>query len=215
MRIIYGLESTEAGIPAGGLDRANLADDPFEQFERWMAQFLELDLPDPAAMTIATVAPDGQPSQRIVLLKHFDHSGFVFYSNYDSRKAQELVSNPKISLHFPWHVIERQVKICGVAEKISVEESWEYFSSRPKGSQIAAAASPQSLVIDSRAELMREYERIEQQYQDDNLPLPDNWGGYRVVPNEFEFWQGGAHRLHDRFRYSRQGGGWVVDRLAP
>ena len=198
-----------------GLDRANLGDDPFEQFERWMAQFLELDLPDPAAMTIATVAPDGQPSQRIVLLKHFDHSGFVFYSNYDSRKAQELVSNPKISLHFPWHVIERQVKICGVAEKISVEESWEYFSSRPKGSQIAAAASPQSRVIDSRAELMREYERIEQQYQDDNLPLPDNWGGYRVVPKEFEFWQGGAHRLHDRFRYSRQGGGWVVDRLAP
>ena len=198
-----------------GLDRANLGDDPFEQFERWMAQFLELDLPDPAAMTIATVAPDGQPSQRIVLLKHFDHSGFVFYSNYDSRKAQELVSNPKISLHFPWHVIERQVKICGVAEKISVEESWEYFSSRPKGSQIAAAVSPQSRVIDSRAELMREYERIEQQYQDDNLPLPDNWGGYRVVPKEFEFWQGGAHRLHDRFRYSRQGGGWVVDRLAP
>ena len=198
-----------------GLDRANLADDPFEQFERWMAQFLELDLPDPAAMTIATVAPDGQPSQRIVLLKHFDHSGFVFYSNYDSRKAQELVSNSKISLHFPWHVIERQVKICGVAEKISVEESWEYFSSRPKGSQIAAAVSPQSRVIDSRAELMREYERIEQQYQDDNLPLPDNWGGYRVVPNEFEFWQGGAHRLHDRFRYSRQGGGWVVCRLAP
>ena len=198
-----------------GLDRANLADNPFEQFERWMAQFLELDLPDPAAMTIATVAPDGQPSQRIVLLKHFDHSGFVFYSNYDSRKAQELVSNSKISLHFPWHVIERQVKICGVAEKISVEESWEYFSSRPKGSQIAAAVSPQSRVIDSRAELMREYERIEQQYQDDNLPLPDNWGGYRVVPNEFEFWQGGAHRLHDRFRYSRQGGGWVVYRLAP
>ena len=115
-----------------GLDRANLEDDPFEQFERWMAQFLELDLPDPAAMTIATVAPDGQPSQRIVLLKHFDHSGFVFYSNYDSRKAQELVSNSKISLHFPWHVIERQVKICGVAEKISVEESWEYFSSRPR-----------------------------------------------------------------------------------
>ena len=198
-----------------GLDRANLADDPFEQFERWMAQFLELDLPDPAAMTIATVAPDGQPSQRIVLLKHFDHSGFVFYSNYDSRKAQELVSNPKISLHFPWHVIERQVKICGVAEKISVEESWEYFSSRPKGSQIAAAASSQSRVIDSRAELMREYERIEQQYQDGNLPLPENWGGYRVMPDEFEFWQGGAHRLHDRFRYSRRGGGWVVDRLAP
>ena len=198
-----------------GLDRANLADDPFEQFERWMAQFLKLDLPDPAAMTIATVAPDGQPSQRIVLLKHFDHSGFVFYSNYDSRKAQELVSNPKISLHFPWHVIERQVKICGVAEKISVEESWEYFSSRPKASQIAAAASPQSRVIDSRAELMREYERIEQQYQDGNLPLPENWGGYRVMPDEFEFWQGGAHRLHDRFRYSRRGGGWVVDRLAP
>ena len=198
-----------------GLDRANLADDPFEQFERWMAQFLELDFPDPAAMTIATVAPDGQPSQRIVLLKHFDHSGFVFYSNYDSRKAQELVSNPKISLHFPWHVIERQVKICGVAEKISVEESWEYFSSRPKGSQIAATASPQSRVIDSRAELMREYERIEQQYQDGNLPLPENWGGYRVMPDEFEFWQGGANRLHDRFRYSRRGGGWVVDRLAP
>ena len=198
-----------------GLERENLADDPYEQFERWMAQFLELDLPDPAAMTIATVAPDGQPSQRIVLLKHFDQSGFVFYSNYDSRKAQDLDANPKISLHFPWHVIERQVKICGMAEKISAEESWQYFSSRPKGSQIAAAASPQSRVIDSRAELMREYERIEQQYLDDKLPLPDNWGGYRVVPKEFEFWQGGAHRLHDRFRYSWRGSGWTVDRLAP
>ena len=198
-----------------GLERGNLADDPYEQFERWMAQFLELDFPDPAAMTIATVAPDGQPSQRIVLLKHFDQSGFVFYSNYESRKALDLDVNPKISLHFPWHVIERQVKICGLAEKISAEESWQYFSSRPKGSQIAAAASPQSRVVDSRAELMREYERIEQQYQDDKLPLPDNWGGYRVVPNEFEFWQGGAHRLHDRFRYIWQGSGWTVDRLAP
>ena len=198
-----------------GLEREDLADDPFDQFELWMAQFLELDLPDPAAMTIATVAPDGQPSQRIVLLKHFDPSGLVFYSNYDSRKAQELDINPKISLHFPWHVIERQVKICGVAEKISAEDSWQYFSSRPKGSQIAAAASPQSRVIDSRAELLREYEKIEQQYQNDNLPLPENWGGYRVVPNEFEFWQGGAHRLHDRFRYSRQRSGWSVDRLAP
>ena len=198
-----------------GLERENLADDPYEQFERWMAQFLELDLPDPAAMTIATVSPDGQPSQRIVLLKHFDQSGFVFYSNYDSRKAKDLDANPKISLHFPWHVIERQVKICGVAEKIAAEESWDYFSSRPKGSQIAATASPQSRVINSRAELMREYERIEKQYKDEKLPLPDNWGGYRVVPHEFEFWQGGAHRLHDRFRYSRLGSGWTVDRLAP
>tara|TARA_B100000575_G_scaffold80378_1_gene62995 strand:- start:3778 stop:4413 length:636 start_codon:yes stop_codon:yes gene_type:complete len=198
-----------------GLERENLEDDPFDQFELWMAEFLELDLPDPAAMTIATVAPDGQPSQRIVLLKHFDQSGFFFYSNYDSRKAQDLDANPMISLHFPWHVIERQVKICGVAEKISAAESWEYFSSRPRGSQIAAAASPQSRVIDSRAAVLREYEKLEQRYKDDKLPLPDNWGGYRVVPNEFEFWQGGAHRLHDRFRYSLQESGWSVDRLAP
>jgi pyridoxamine 5'-phosphate oxidase len=166
-------------------------------------------------MTVATVAPDGQPSQRIVLLKHVDQSGFVFYTNYSSRKASEIDTNPKISLHFPWHVVERQIKVCGVAEKVSQAESLRYFTSRPKGSQLAAAASPQSQVISSRSLLLNEFERLKQKFREGEIPLPDFWGGYRVVPSEIEFWQGGQNRLHDRFRYSRSGDAWEIDRLAP
>jgi pyridoxamine 5'-phosphate oxidase len=209
------LEALRREYLKDGLERENLADDPFDQFEKWMAQFLELGLADPTAMTVATVAPDGQPSQRIVLLKHVDQSGFVFYTNYSSRKASEIDTNPKISLHFPWHVVERQIKVCGVAEKVSQAESLRYFTSRPKGSQLAAAASPQSQVISSRSLLLNEFERLKQKFREGEIPLPDFWGGYRVVPSEIEFWQGGQNRLHDRFRYSRSGDAWEIDRLAP
>tara|TARA_B100001059_G_scaffold135003_1_gene135296 strand:+ start:122 stop:757 length:636 start_codon:yes stop_codon:yes gene_type:complete len=209
------LEALRREYLKDGLEREDLADDPFDQFEKWMAQFLELGLADPTAMTVATVAPDGQPSQRIVLLKHVDQSGFVFYTNYSSRKASEIDTNPKISLHFPWHVVERQIKVCGVAEKVSQAESLRYFTSRPKGSQLAAAASPQSKVISSRSLLLNEFERLKQKFREGEIPLPDFWGGYRVVPSEIEFWQGGQNRLHDRFRYSRSGDAWEIDRLAP
>lgn len=209
------LEALRREYLKDGLERENLADDPFDQFEKWMAQFLELGLADPTAMTVATVAQDGQPSQRIVLLKHVDQSGFVFYTNYSSRKANEIDANPKISLHFPWHAVERQVKVCGVAEKVSPAESLRYFTSRPKGSQLAAAASPQSKVISSRSLLLNEFERLKQKFREGEIPLPDFWGGYRVVPSEIEFWQGGQNRLHDRFRYTRSEDAWKIDRLAP
>ena len=209
------LEALRREYLKDGLERDFLADDPFDQFEKWMAQFLELGLADPTAMTVATVAPDGQPSQRIVLLKHVDQSGCVFYTNYSSRKAKEIDANPKISLHFPWHAVERQVKVCGVAEKVSTAESLRYFTSRPKGSQLAAFASPQSKVISSRSLLLNEFERLKQKFQEGEIPLPDFWGGYRVVPTEIEFWQGGQNRLHDRFRYTRNADTWEIDRLAP
>ena len=209
------LETLRREYLKDGLERENLDDDPFVQFEKWMAQFLKLGFADPTAMTVATVDSNGQPSQRIVLLKHVDKSGFVFYTNYGSRKAQEIDANPKVSLHFPWHAVERQVKVCGVAEKVSTTESLRYFTSRPKGSQLAAFASPQSKVISSRSLLLNEFERIKQKFRDGEIPLPDFWGGYRVVPTEIEFWQGGQHRLHDRFRYSLVDGAWEIDRLAP
>lgn len=209
------LEALRREYLKDGLERENLAEDPFDQFEKWMAQFLELGFADPSAMTVATVAPDGQPSQRIVLLKHVDRSGFVFYTNYGSRKASEIDANPKISLHFPWHAVERQVKVCGIAEKVSTAESLRYFTSRPKGSQLAALASPQSNVISSRSLLLNEFERLKQKFREGEIPLPDFWGGYRVIPSEIEFWQGGQNRLHDRFRYTRVDEAWEIDRLAP
>ena len=180
-----------------------------------MQQALDLGIIDPTAMTMSTVASDGQPSQRIVLLKNFDDLGFVFYTNYESRKAKELSSNSKVSLLFPWNQIDRQIKICGEAQKLSSRDSRYYFVSRPRGSQIAAIASKQSSVIDSRAALMDEFDALNQKYKDAELPFPDFWGGYRVQATEIEFWQGGADRLHDRFRYLRDGQSWRIDRLAP
>ena len=199
----------------GGLRREDLNADPFAQFERWMEEVLQLGILDPTAMTIATVSPDGQPSQRIVLLKHFDAEGFVFYTNYGSRKAAELGANNKISLHFPWHTVDRQVKVCGSAEKISAAESLKYFVSRPRESQIAAVASQQSSVLSSRSFLLNQFESLKQKFQQGDIPLPDFWGGYRIAPTEFEFWQGSSHRLHDRFRYLKDGANWTIDRLAP
>lgn len=210
------LESLRREYLMGGLDYDDLASSPFDQFERWMEQVIKLQQPDPTAMTIATVSADGQPSQRIVLLKNFDEDGLIFYTNYNSRKAQELNENPKISAHFPWHSVERQVKICGVAEKISAAQSLKYFASRPRGSQVAAVASQQSTVLSSRSVLLNQFESLKQKFQAGEIPFPDFWGGYRIKPTEMEFWQGGADRLHDRFRYLKTAeSSWEVTRLAP
>ena len=209
------LESFRREYLSGGLERENLNDDPIVQFSLWMQQAVDSEIQDSTVMIVASVAANGQPSQRIVLLKKIDQNGFVFFTNYESRKASELSTNSKISLLFPWNIIDRQVKVCGDVEKITVEQTSEYFFSRPKDSQLAAIASKQSSVLTSRRELVERFESLQQEYEDRNIVLPDYWGGYRVIPSEIEFWQGRASRLHDRFRYLRNEDGWVIDRLAP
>lgn len=210
------LEDFRREYTKGGLDRADLADDPLVQFKSWMEQTIKSGIPDPNAMTVATVDANGQPSQRIVLLKNLDEKGFVFYTNLNSRKAQELKQNPKISLHFPWHFIERQVKICGIVEPLSAIDVLKYFVTRPRDSQLGAWASQQSRPISSRALLMQQFETMKNKFSKGDIPLPDFWGGYRVKPHQIEFWQGGAHRLHDRFEYNLQADNtWRVERLEP
>jgi pyridoxamine 5'-phosphate oxidase len=200
----------------GGLRRDDLPAAPLTLFEMWQRQAIASGLLDPTAMIVATVAADGQPSQRIVLLKQLDERGFVFYTNYNSRKAREIALNPHVSLLFPWHMMERQVKVVGVAEKVSLLESRQYFATRPRDSQLAAWASPQSSAIDSRSFLMNQLEQARGKFRQDEVPLPDFWGGYRVIPREIEFWQGGAGRLHDRFEYCRRAdNSWQISRLAP
>lgn len=210
------LQSLRREYLRGGLHLEDLSASPVEQFERWMEQAVEADIPDPTAMVLASAAPDGQPSQRIVLLKDLDEDGFVFYTNYGSRKAHELEANPKVSLHFPWHVLERQVDVCGKVERLSREDAAHYFSRRPRESQLSAWASRQSRAIESRDALMAHYREVEQRFEGGEVPLPDFWGGFRVRPHQVEFWQGGAYRLHDRFEYNLQpDGNWTIDRLEP
>lgn len=209
----------------GGLKHEDLAENPIDQFELWLKQAIDAGMQDPTAMTVATVGADGQPSQRIVLLKQVDTKGFVFYTNYESHKAQDIEVNPLVSLHFPWHALERQVKICGKAEKVTAAESLKYFSSRPEESQLAAWASAQSRPVSSRQLLMQQFNAMKEKFKQGKIPLPDFWGGYRIVPSTIEFWQGGAHRLHDRFQYSLSesesesendsDSGWSIERLAP
>jgi len=198
-----------------GLSKDDLDLNPFTQFNRWLQQAVDSGIPDPTAMTIATVSASGQPSQRIVLLKQIDEDGFVFYTNYESRKASELKLNPKISLHFPWHGIDRQVKVCGIASKLSLVESLKYFTSRPRDSQIAASISAQSRPVSSRQLLLQQFNAMKEKLADKKIPLPDFWGGYRVLPHEIEFWQGRENRLHDRFFYRRDESSWMIERLAP
>ncbi|MEZ8023048.1 pyridoxamine 5'-phosphate oxidase [Vibrio sp. 10N.222.51.E8] len=199
----------------GGLRRKDLAPDPIEQFNLWLEQAIEAKLTDPTAMTVATVDENGQPFQRIVLLKNVDKDGFVFYTNLGSRKAHQLEHNSKISLHFPWHPLERQVHITGTAEKLTAMENMKYFSSRPKESQLAAIASKQSSRISARGILEGKYLELKQKFAKGEIPVPSFWGGFRVRVDSIEFWQGGEHRLHDRFLFSRQDNSWDIDRLAP
>ena len=199
----------------GGLRRKDLAADPLEQFNLWLEQAIEAKLTDPTAMTVATVDENGQPFQRIVLLKNVDKDGFVFYTNLGSRKAHQLAHNSKISLHFPWHPLERQVHITGTAEKLTAMENMKYFSSRPKESQLAAIASKQSSRISARGILEGKYLELKQKFAKGEIPVPSFWGGFRVRVDSIEFWQGGEHRLHDRFLFSRQDNRWNIDRLAP
>lgn len=200
----------------GGLRRSELPEQPLALFEQWMAQARDAQLSDPTAMVVATAGADGQPSQRIVLLKRFDQQGFVFYTNLGSRKAREIAENDKVSLLFPWHPIERQVIITGRAQKLSAAEAMRYFVSRPKESQIAAWVSRQSSKVSARQLLEAKYQELKQQFAKGDIPLPTFWGGYRVHVESIEFWQGGEHRLHDRFMYTReQGEQWAIERLAP
>jgi pyridoxamine 5'-phosphate oxidase len=199
-----------------GLDRDALENDPLVLFERWLKNAIDAKIDDPTAMTVATVDANGQPSQRIVLLKDVSQGGFVFYTNLGSRKAQDLQQNTKISLHFPWHMLDRQVKICGTAQRLSNLEVASYFISRPKSSQLAAWASQQSRPIASRQLLLAKFNQIKERFARGEVPLPDFWGGYRVLPHEIEFWQGGEHRLHDRFMYRKNANdSWQIERLMP
>jgi len=210
------LQSIRREYLSGSLTREQLKADPVDQFTLWLDQAIKMELPDPTAMVLATAGPDSQPNQRVVLLKGFDERGFVFFTNYESRKSRDIAANTNVSLHFPWYPVERQVLVCGVAQKISVEESTAYFQSRPRESQLGAWASPQSRVIESRESMMQQFESVSKKFADRDIPLPEFWGGFRVKPSRLEFWQGGANRLHDRFQYLLQSGGhWQIDRLAP
>ena len=200
----------------GQLRRKDLQDDPFKQFETWFQQACNAELLEPNAMTLSTVSEQGQPFMRTVLLKYFDANGFVFFTNYESRKAQHIGANPRVSILFTWLPLQRQVHITGNAEKVTTAESWEYFTSRPRGSQLGAWTSQQSSVISSRQLLLMQFEQIKNKFLDGEIPLPDFWGGYRVVPNSFEFWQGCPNRLHDRFLYTiQEDQSWQIQRLAP
>jgi pyridoxamine 5'-phosphate oxidase len=199
----------------GGLNRADLHESPFKQFEKWFTQAMEADIPDASAMSLATVSADGKPSQRTVLLKTFDEKGFVFFTNYSSQKSKQIGENSNVSLLFPWTQLERQIEINGKAEKISTAESLKYFLSRPKGSQLGAWASAQSSPISSRQILESQLTKMKNKFTKGEVPLPDFWGGYRVIPETIEFWQGGVNRLHDRFEYGRVNQDWNINRLQP
>jgi pyridoxamine 5'-phosphate oxidase len=198
-----------------GLHRKDLHEQPVEQFAGWFAQAVECGLHEPNAMTLATVDAGGMPFQRTVLLKFFDAHGFVFFTNYASRKALQIEVNPQVCLLFPWITMERQVIIQGRAEMISTAESLRYFASRPRESQIGAWVSNQSETITSRKFLLQKLAEIREKFSHGEIPLPSFWGGYRVVPTAIEFWQGGPARLHDRFLYRKQAEAWEIERLSP
>jgi len=201
------------------LDEAHVDPDPYRQFGRWFDEAVKAELPEPNAMTLATAGVDLRPSARIVLLKGFDARGFVFFTNYASRKGHELAAHPQAALLFHWSELERQVRIEGIAGKVDEAESDAYFAERPRPSRLGAWASPQSQPVAGRAALETRFAAVEAQYRDagERIPRPAHWGGYRVVPETLEFWQGRSSRMHDRIRYRRdlESGGWIIDRLAP
>jgi len=199
-----------------GIDEAEMDTDPIRQFQVWFDAAVAANHPEPNAMTVATATPDGAPSARMTLLKGLDARGFVFFTNYESRKGAELAANPRAALIFFWVLLERQVRVEGRVERVSAEESDTYFHSRPLGSQLGAWASAQSQPIASREELEQRYRELEQTYASGEIPRPPHWGGFRVVPQVIEFWQGRPSRLHDRLRYTRApDGDWRIERLAP
>jgi pyridoxamine 5'-phosphate oxidase len=198
----------------GSLDEKDLLPDPFEQFRKWLDEAVKR-LPEPNALVLSTCGKDGQPSSRTVLLKSFDRRGFVFYTNYESNKARQMAENEKVSILFPWFLMERQVTIRGRATKVPTSESLRYFVTRPFASRLGAWTSPQSHVITSRSILDAKWEEMKRKFSNGEVPLPSFWGGYRVEPAEIEFWQGRKSRLHDRFLFTREGEGWKHERLAP
>lgn len=199
-----------------GLSRASLDPDPIRLFEQWYTAAIETALPEPNAMSLCTVDEGGQPYVRTVLLKLFDRQGFVFFTNFESRKARQIDRNPQVAVLFPWVALARQVQMTGRAERIPTAESLRYFATRPRGSQIGAWSSPQSQVISSRSLLEAKFAEMKQRFAHGEIPLPNFWGGYRIVPSRIEFWQGRESRLHDRFLYTREGDeSWRIERLAP
>ncbi len=197
------------------LTEANAPADPFRFFAQWFEEAEAAGVREPNAMTLATVGADGQPAARIVLLKGLDERGLVFYTNYESRKGDDVAVSPRAALVFWWEPLERQVRIEGAVEKVAAKLSDAYFASRPRGSRLGAWASDQSRVVDDRAELEERLEEVEEEYDDGHIPRPPHWGGYRVLPTRFEFWQGRPNRLHDRLEYLPSDEGWTIRRLAP
>ncbi|HEY9189925.1 MAG TPA: pyridoxamine 5'-phosphate oxidase [Sulfurovum sp.] len=197
------------------LDESTVPTDPFILFETWFSQAVETKVKDPNSMILATSSKENIPNIRTVLLKIFDEKGFVFFTNYNSVKAKEIAENPHVALEFLWLDLERQVRVKGICEKISTSESMSYFMKRTRGSQIGAWVSEQSRVISSRKILQMQIEKMKEKFAKGNVPLPDFWGGYRVIPSEIEFWQGRESRLHDRILYTREKEGWTIQRLAP
>ena len=199
-----------------GLRRSDLNPDPIKQFANWFTTAIETGIRDVNAMSLATAGQDAKPSVRIVLLKSFDEDGFVFFTNYESEKGKQLEANPYAALGFYWIELDRQIRISGKVDKTSRKESQTYFRSRPVGSQLSAWASRQSAVLDGRRVLDARMEEMNERFVDKRVPLPPHWGGYRLKPDNMEFWQGRSNRLHDRFRYTRHSdGSWLIERLAP
>lgn len=209
-------ESFRREYTRGGLSAEQLDASPVRQFEQWLEQAVNAGLSDPTAMSLSTIDAQGRPWQRIVLLKGLSDGGFVFYTNYGSDKAMAIAANPQVSLLFPWNELDRQVIVGGVATKMSLRESASYFLTRPRESQIAAWASRQSRPVAARAVLEDQVRKLREKFADGAVPMPEFWGGYRVAPQRIEFWQGGEHRLHDRFRYERDADGqWQLAQLQP
>ncbi|MDJ0908333.1 MAG: pyridoxamine 5'-phosphate oxidase [Woeseiaceae bacterium] len=202
-------------VTGRSLERDDLDDNAFEQFERWFSEACEIVELEPNACSLSTVDETGAPSSRTILLKYFDETGFVFFTNFASRKSADIAVNDRVSMLFFWRELGRQIKIDGTAAKIPTTESLKYFMTRPRGSQLGAWVSHQSSIITSRSLLEAKFDEIRRKFADKEVPLPSFWGGYRVVPTEIEFWQGRADRLHDRFLYTRADGGWSIERLAP